>query len=213
MTRTIRLAAGAAALALICSISLFAQAGKRTTVADANTITEAEIAALPNMNAARAKALVAARPFLTAGALDTFLAGQGLTAEQRAALYAKAFVQINLNTATREEILIVPGAGNRMAREFAEYRPWKTMAQFHKEIGKYVKPEEVARLEQYVFIPINLNTATDEDMMTIPGVGARMVREFKEYRPWKTAEQFRKEIGKYVNAKEVARLERYVIFE
>ena len=213
MTRIIRLAAGAAALALICSISLSAQAGKRTTVGDANTMTEAELAALPSMNAAHAKALVAARPFLTAQALDTFLSGHGLTAEQRAAFYAKAFVQINLNTATREEILIVPGAGNRMAREFAEYRPWKTFAQFHKEIGKYVKPEEVARLEQYVFIPLNLNTATDEEMMTIPGVGARMVREFKEYRPWKTAEQFRKEIGKYVNAKEVARLERYVIFQ
>jgi hypothetical protein len=37
-----------------------------------------------------------------------------------------------------------------------------------------------------------------------------MLREFKEYRPYKNIEQFRKEIGKYVNAKEVARLERYV---
>ena len=37
-----------------------------------------------------------------------------------------------------------------------------------------------------------------------------MLREFKEYRPYKSIEQFRKEIGKYVNTKEVARLERYV---
>ena len=213
MSRMIRLAAAAAALALICSGTLAAQAGKRTTVADANTITEAEAAALPNMNAARAKALVAARPFLTAQALDAFLAAQGLTPEQRVALYGKAFVQINLNTATREEILLVPGAGNRMAREFAEYRPWKTMAQFHKEIGKYVKPDELARLEQYVFIPINLNTASDADILSIPGMGARMLREFKEYRPYKSMEQFRKEIGKYVDQKEVARLERYVTIQ
>jgi len=37
-----------------------------------------------------------------------------------------------------------------------------------------------------------------------------MLREFKEYRPYTSIEQFRREIGKYVNAKEVARLERYV---
>ena len=37
-----------------------------------------------------------------------------------------------------------------------------------------------------------------------------MVGEFKEYRPWKSWEQFDKEIGKYVDAKEVARLKRYL---
>jgi hypothetical protein len=37
-----------------------------------------------------------------------------------------------------------------------------------------------------------------------------MLREFKEYRPYRGIEQFRREIGKYVNAAEVARLERYV---
>ena len=40
-----------------------------------------------------------------------------------------------------------------------------------------------------------------------------MLREFKEYRPWKTAAQFEKEIGKYVDAKEVKRLWRYVVIE
>ena len=70
--------------------------------------------------------------------------------------------------------------------------------------------KELARLEQYVFIPINLNTASDEEILSIPGVGKRMLREFKEYRPYKNLEQFRKEIGKYVSKKEVARLERYV---
>jgi hypothetical protein len=41
-------------------------------------------------------------------------------------------------------------------------------------------------------------------------MGKRMLHEFKEYRPYKTIDQFRKEIGKYVDKKEVARLERYV---
>jgi DNA uptake protein ComE-like DNA-binding protein len=87
------------------------------------------------------------------------------------------------------------------------------MAQFRREIGKYVNDAEVARLEQFVFVPINLNTASDEDILTIPGLGPRMLREFKEYRPYRNIEQFRKEIGKYVNEKEVARLERYVTLQ
>jgi hypothetical protein len=37
-----------------------------------------------------------------------------------------------------------------------------------------------------------------------------MLHEFKEYRPYKAIEQFRREIGKYVDKREVARLERYV---
>ena len=214
MSRLIRMAAAIALFVLVpAAVALDAQAGKRTNVQDANTLAEAQLAALPHMNAARAKALVAARPFLTATALDTFLGTQGLTPEQRKEVYGKLFVQLNLNAATKEEIMLIPGMGARMLREFNEYRPYKSLAVFQKEIAKYVNATELARLEEYVFVPIDLNTATDADMMTIPGVGARMVREFKEYRPWKSAEQFRKEIGKYVNEKEVARLQRYVIFQ
>ena len=39
-----------------------------------------------------------------------------------------------------------------MVREFMEYRPWKTFAQFDKEIGKYVGAKETARLWRYVTI-------------------------------------------------------------
>jgi DNA uptake protein ComE-like DNA-binding protein len=54
------------------------------------------------------------------------------------------FIQINLNTASRDEIMLIPAMGNRMLREFLEYRPYTTMAQFRKEIGKYVDEKEVA---------------------------------------------------------------------
>jgi DNA uptake protein ComE-like DNA-binding protein len=138
------------------------------------------------------------------------LLSKSLSKEQLTELYGKMFVQINLNTAANEEILLIPGVGSRMLREFREYRPYKAIGQFRKEIGKYVDQKEVARLEQYVFVPVSLNGASDEDILSIPGAGKRMLREFKEYRPYSNIEQFRKEIGKYVDKKEVARLERYV---
>ncbi len=203
----------ALAFTLFLAVPAAAQVGKSLGVVDANTVAEADLVKMPGMTPAIAKAVVAARPFDNIIALNTFLLGQKLTQAQAGEFYKSAFIHINLNTATGEEILLVPGAGKRMAREFAEYRPWKAYAQFDKEIGKYVDAKEVARLAQYTFIPVNINTATDEDVMSIPGAGRRMAREFKEYRPWKTQAQFEKEIGKYVDAKEVKRLWRYVTIQ
>ena len=131
----------AALLAVVVAVpltTLRAQVGKSQGVVDANTAPEADLAKMPNMNPAIAKALVGVRPFKSITELNTFLIGQRLTQEQAMQFYEKAFVHINLNTATPDEILLVPGAGKRMVREFAEYRPWKSWAQFDKEIGKYV---------------------------------------------------------------------------
>lgn len=212
MTRTRTLAAVLTfVVTVVMSTAPHAQVGKG--IADLNSMPETALAALPGLTPAIAKAIVDARPFASIVDANAFLLGQKLTQEQANAVYAKAFVHVNLNTGTRDEILLIPGAGARMAREFAEYRPWKTWTQFDKEISKYVGQPETDRLKQYVFIPVNLNTATDDDILSIPGAGNRMVREFKEYRPWKTKEQFEKEIGKYVGAKETGRLWRYVVIQ
>lgn len=188
-----------------------AQVGKSVTISDANSASEADLKAIPGLSEALVKEIVAKRPFASIAALDAVLAP--LTKEQRTEIYKKTFVHINLNSATKEEILLIPGVGPRMLHEFEEYRPYKSLAQFHREIDKYVDDAELARLEQYVFVPINLNSASDEDILTIPGLGARMLREFKEYRPYPAIEKFRREIGKYVNAKEVARFERFVTIQ
>jgi len=186
-----------------------AQVGKPQGLVYPNVASDKELLALPHMNPAIVKVIVEERPFTGMSELNALLS-KSLNANQLTDLYVKLFEPINLNTATEAEIMLIPGMGKRMLREFLEYRPYRTMAQFRKESGKYVDNKEVARLEQYVFVPINLNKASDEDILSIPGMGKRMLREFKEYRPYTNIEQFRKEIGKYVDKKEVARLERYV---
>ena len=208
-SRISRVTGLAVALAFVGGTALHGQVGASQGVVDPNVAGETEMAGLPHLTPALAKGIIGARPFLSMTAFDAHLA-PSLTAEQRAELYRRLFVHINLNSATREEILLIPGVGNRMLREFLEYRPYAALAQFHREIGKYVDDTELARLAQYVFVPIDLNTATDEAILSIPGVGRRMLHEFKEYRPYRAIEQFRREIGKYVDEKEVARLERYV---
>jgi DNA uptake protein ComE-like DNA-binding protein len=200
-------------LTVLTSGAAEAQVGKSLGVVDANTAAEKDLLGMPHMTPAIVKGLIEKRPFNSITDLHAYLLSQKLTPEQAMAIYEKAFVHINLNTATAQEILLVPGAGKRMVHEFEEYRPWKTYAQFAKEIGKYVGAEQAAKLAQYTFIPVGLNAATDADILSIPGAGPRMVREFKEYRPWKTKAQFDKEIGKYVGATEAARLWRYVVIQ
>lgn len=58
---------------------------------------------------------------------------------------------------------------------------------------------------------LNLNTATADDFLAaIPGFSSRMTREFLEYRPYVSIQQFRAEIGKYVDDAQVAQYEQYV---
>lgn len=206
-TKVLQLVVAAAALA---PLTASAQLGRQIGLVDPNVAAEAQLLAVPHMNATVVKELMAKRPFMNIVELNTWLLTQGLTQEQLNESYGKMFIHVNLNLSPRAEILLIPRAGNRMAREFDEYKPYVNYAQFRREIGKYVNEQEVAHLEQYTFIPIDLNTASDSAILSIPGAGPRVLREFKEYRPYPNIEKFRREMGKYWNEKEVARLERYV---
>jgi len=128
-------------------------ADAQTGLVDLNSAPESELQKLPHMTPAIVKGLMERRPFPTILELNQFLLDQKVTAEQARELYGKAFVKINLNTGKREEFLLIPRVGSRMANELMEYRPWKTWAQFDKEIGKYVGQQEVDRLKQYVLLP------------------------------------------------------------
>lgn len=146
------------------------------------------------------------RPFMTMNALDAYL-GPDVNKDS---IYQRVFVPFNLNTTAEEDFKMIPSVGDKMAHEFEEYRPYISIKQFRKEIGKYVNAEEVARYEQYVFVPVELNTASEDDILALPGLDRDMAHEFEEYRPYADLEQFSREISKYVDDKELRRLERLV---
>lgn len=182
-----------------------ATAAETTIVLNANLATEEELNGI-GLTAETVAQILEKRPFLSMNDFDALIGD----AENKEALYKKIFVPFNLNTTAEADFKMIPGVGDRMAHEFEEYRPYTSIQQFRREIGKYVDEEEVARYENYVFVPVELNTASEEDIKALPGVGDRMAHEFEEYRPYTSMEQFRKEIGKYVDDKELARLERFV---
>lgn len=58
---------------------------------------------------------------------------------------------------------------------------------------------------------LNVNTASEAELLTIPGVGEKMVDEILEYRPFTNLDHFRKEIGKYVDADQLTTYEKYIV--
>ncbi len=199
-----------AAAALVLSDSASAQVGRNVGgLLDPNLATREELSRIPGLSAGAVAAIEAGRPYLRMSQLHAVIEGQ-MTEAAADEIYRALWLHIDLNDVTDEEILLIPGIGNRMLREFREYAPYIALAQFEREIAKYVDATELARLTQYVYVRIDLNTAPDEAITSIPGIGARMLREFKEYRPYTAMAQFRREMDKYVDANEVERMARYV---
>lgn len=118
---------------------------------------------------------------------------------------------VDPNSASRADLAAIPGMTDAVITAVIAARPYNNMVAFDKVLAANLSEKQRDSVYARVWRPIDLNTATGEEILVIPGVGARMRREFLEYRPYKSIEQFRREIGKYVDKNEVARLERYVI--
>src|SRR5262249_23453793 len=80
-----------------------------------------------------------------------------VTTEATAEATAEVFTRLDMNTATGDQFLAIPGMNNRMVREYMEYRPYVSILQFRKEIGKYVGDEQVAAWEPYIYVPIQID--------------------------------------------------------
>ena len=207
-----------AALAVTFAGTASAQLGKQQGLVEPNVAADTTLASLPHLNAAIAQSLKDARPILSIVTLDSIFASKGLNKTQRTELYAKTFVHVDVNRGTDAELMLIPGVDAKKLTAIKAGRPWKSFDEFRYAISKATSAAEAARLEQYVFIPIELNTFTEPimDSFASIGVGTRQwKREFAEYRPWTSMEQFDREIGKYVRSRpaELHRLKRYVIID
>lgn len=120
-----------------------------SALVDPNSASKDQLIAIPGMTAAAADAITTGRPYPDMTAVDKALAPHA-DPPTRARIYAVLWKPIFLNTAKKEEILLIPGVGERMLHEFEEYRPYKSVADFDRNIGKYVDKAELTRLRTYV---------------------------------------------------------------
>jgi len=113
-------------------------------------------------------------------------------------------VKLNLNTVTGDELLSsIPGFPNRMVREFQEYRPYISIQQFRREIGKYIGDAQVAEYEKYVYVPISYNSSDTETMQQIPGLDSTEAESLIAARPFASQDDFLTKLSEYVSADEL----------
>ncbi|HEX6983355.1 MAG TPA: hypothetical protein VF181_11395 [Balneolaceae bacterium] len=118
--------------------------------------------------------------------------------------------KLNINTASEEAFKMIPDVGDRMVHEFEEYRPYVSILQFRKEIGKYVDEAQVAAYEEYIFVPISPNESDAATLEQIPGLDANEAEELIAARPFDSNQAFLDSLSSYVSEEELATAETYL---
>lgn len=120
--------------------------------------------------------------------------------------------KLNVNTATGEDFLrVMPDLGQRMVHEFEEYRPYKSIQQFRKEIGKYVDENKVTEYERFIFVPIDENQSDAPTLQQIPGLDATEAQQLIAARPYASRDAFLTKLGEYVPADSLAIARTYLV--
>lgn len=145
---------------------------------------------------------------------DTAMTDPGMTSMPTdTAAAAQTQQKLNLNTATEDEFMALPGVGERMVGEFMEYRPYVSIRQFRESIGNYVDEDVVAGYEQYVFVPIDPNESDEATLQQIPGVNEQLAAELAAARPYDSNQAFLDALSDRLSPQQVATAEQYLATE
>ncbi len=117
---------------------------------------------------------------------------------------------LDASTATAEQLSAVEGVSDELAAAIVAGQPYTDVTAFNALLLESLSADEASAVLETVFVPVNLNEATEEQIRLIPGMTDKMVHEFEEYRPYEDMAEFNREIGKYVDEAEVARFRNYV---
>ena len=113
--------------------------------------------------------------------------------------------KLNLNEASGDDFLnAIPNFSSRMVREFQEYRPYISIQQFRREIGKYVSDEQVAEYEQYVYVPVDVDESDAATLMQLPGVDEAIAEMLIGERPFGSNDAFLTALATHVSADDVS---------
>lgn len=117
---------------------------------------------------------------------------------------AASCTKLNLNTLTEAQLMsTIPGFSTRMVREFLEYRPYSSIAQYRKEIAKYVSAAQVTEWEKYVFVPVKPNESDKETLKQIPGVDDIIATTLTSGRPYASNQAFLQALNGKISAAQV----------
>ena len=124
---------------------------------------------------------------------------------------ASTVTKLDLNSATAEQLANVPGSGDRMVREFLEYRPYISIVQFRRELGKYIPEAQITAYEDYLYVPVSPNASDEATLQQLPGVDGTVAAELAAGRPYASNEAFLAELASWVGEADAAAAAAYLI--
>lgn len=120
--------------------------------------------------------------------------------------------KLNVNTASGADLMkTIPNFSNRMVHEFEEYRPYRSIQVFRREIGKYVDQATVAEYEKYIFVPIDVNQADAQTLMQIPGLDQSEAQTLIAGRPYASADAFSSKLSGMVTDRDLETARSYLV--
>ena len=120
---------------------------------------------------------------------------------------------VNPNLADKDELQALPNVDDAIVQAIIDGRPYLSAADLDSALAAALNDEQREALYKRLFRPIDLNNASEAEILLIPAMSRKMAHEFEEYRPYKSMDDFTREMAKYVSAEEVAYLARFVTLD
>ncbi len=196
-------------IAGLAALALAACGGASTATTAPTTAAQPTSAATSAPTSAAAETTIAPT---SAAATDATSAPTSAEAQTPAATTTTAsFAKLNLNDVSEDQLLsTIPNFSNRMVREFFEYRPYVSIQQFRKEIGKYVDANQVAEYEQYVYVPVSVNESDAATLQQLPGVDESIANQLIAARPYSDTQAFLTKLATLVSADQASQAAPYL---
>lgn len=152
-----------------------------------NTAKADELQKVPGMDQALAQSIIQYRdtngPFQS---VDDLTKVQGISDQKLESIQAYLTVEkINVNTATAEEMQIIPGMDQALAQSIIQYReangPFQSVDELTQVQG--IDDQKLQSMQDFVTAEkINLNTASAEELQIVPGIDQSLAQNIIEYR-------------------------------
>ena len=183
-----------------------------------NTATEDQFRTIPGVGDQMVREFFEYRPYTGIAQFRQEI-GKYVDERQVAAYERYVFAPVDSASVDAATLQQLPGLSEESAADLAGVGPYDSTDAFLTALGQRVSAKQLVLANDYLvtatgtdatWIKFNLDTATEAQLRTIPGVGDQMLREFLEYRPYSGIQEFRQEIGKYVDEAQVTAYEAYL---
>lgn len=114
------------------------------------------------------------------------------------------------NEATRGELLSIPGMNDGATDAVIAGRPHDDMRSVDAALAQHLTQAERAAVYEHLWIPIDLNTASEEVILMIPGIGVRRLEIIQSQGPYDGVADFRRQMREHVDDATVAIWEKYI---